>query len=252
MKKTAATLGLLLASANASALPLIDFWAGAYQWNTAYEGTVNGGDYQIDLQEDLNLEDSKNNVIWAAFEHPIPVIPNVQIKQTEMTTTGQGTSTQSFTYGGKSYEGDVTLNSDMDLTHTDLTAYWGLPLPIATVDFGINIRQFDGHLEINDGRAALDVPVPMAFARVGAYLPFTGLAVMAEGNYIGYGDSNHMDLQVVLRYTIPMIPVLDVNVEAGYRTFQLNIDPTDFGGDKNDFNADIDMSGYFVGVSFHL
>jgi hypothetical protein len=61
-----------------------------------------------------------------------------------------------------------------------------------------------------------------------------------------------MDYQIVARYTLPMIPVLDVNIEAGYRAFQLNIDPTDFGGDESDLTADIDMSGVFVGLSFHL
>lgn len=252
MKKTVATLGLLLASANAAALPLVDFWAGGYSWESAYEGSVAGGDYQIDMQDDLNLKDSSNNVIWAAFEHPIPVIPNVQIKSTTLETTGNGRSTQQFTYGGTTYEDDVELKSNIDLSHTDITAYWGLPLPLVTIDFGLTVRQFDGFLEINDTATTLDVPVPMAFARVGAALPLTGLEVMAEGNYIGYGDTNHMDLQVLVRYTIPMIPVLDVNIEAGYRTFQLNIDPSDFDGDEDDLNADIDMSGVFLGVSFHL
>lgn len=252
MKKTVAALSIALASANVSALPLIDFWAGAHSWNTSYEGTVAGGDHQIDLQDDLNLAESDNNVIWAAFEHPIPVIPNVQIKMTDLATTGQGQSTQQFTYGGKTYQDDIELNSNLDLGHTDITAYWGLPLPLVTIDFGLNIRQFDGFLEINDTSTVLDSPVPMLFARVGAELPFTGLAVMAEGNYVGYGETNHMDLQVVARYTIPMIPVLDVNLEVGYRTFQLNIDPTDFGGSENDLTADIDMSGIFAGISLHL
>ncbi|MBU2881307.1 TIGR04219 family outer membrane beta-barrel protein [Psychrosphaera sp. B3R10] len=252
MKKTIATLGLVLASANVSALPLIDFWAGAYSWNTAYEGTISAGDYNIDLQDDLKLEDSNNNVIWAAFEHPIPLIPNLQVKQTQLETTGNGRSTQSFTYGGETYQGDVELDSVVDLTHTDITAYWGLPLPLVTINYGLNIRMFDGAIDINDGRATIDYPVPMLFARVGASLPFTGLEVMAEGNYIGIGETNHMDYQVVLRYTIPMIPVLDVNIEAGYRAFQLNIDPSDFDGDEDDLTADIDMSGVFLGVSFHL
>jgi hypothetical protein len=52
------------------------------------------------------------------------------------------------------------------------------------VDFGLNIRQFDGELTINQldeesnivgsGSTALDAPIPMLFARVGGYLPFTG------------------------------------------------------------------------------
>jgi len=138
------------------------------------------------------------------------------------------------------------------LGHTDVTAYWGLPLPVVTIDFGLNFRMFDGNLMLNEATSVLDVPVPMLFGRVGASLPLTGLEVMAEGNYIGIGDTNHMDYQVLVRYTLPVIPVLDVNLEAGYRSFQLNIDPTDFDGDADDLTADIDMSGVFFGVSLHL
>ena len=252
MKKTATAIALVLASGNAAALPLIDFWAGAYSWNTTYSGDVSANPLDLSLENTLQLEDSNNNVVWAAFEHPIPVVPNVQIRQTTLETTGMGSITEEFTFGGETYSASESLNSNINLNHTDLTLYWGLPLPIVTVDFGLNIRQFDGELTINDGSTVLDAPIPMLFARVGGYLPFTGLSLMAEANYIGVGETNHMDVQVVARYTLPIIPVLDVNIEAGYRAFQLNIDPTDFGGSSNDLNADIDMSGVFVGISFHL
>lgn len=256
MKKTATALALALASTNVAALPLIDFWAGGYSWNTAYTGTVSataeGQPIGIDLEQNLKLEDTSNNVIWAAFEHPVPLVPNVQIKQTKLESQGQGSFTQNFTFAGQDFSATQALNTDLNLNHTDVTAYWGLPLPLVTIDFGLNVRQFDGQVAMNGAGSALDVPVPMLFGRVGAELPFTGLAVMGEANYIGYGDTKHMDYQVVVRYTIPMIPVLDINVEAGYRAFQLEIDPTDFGGSKNDLTADIDMSGAFVGISFHL
>jgi len=252
MKKLVAALSLVAASTGAQAAPLVDFWAGAYSWDTTYEGTVNASPVEIDLQGDLNLQDETNNVIWAAFEHPIPIIPNIQVKQTELQTAGVGALSQSYTFAGETIDASQSVESSLNLDHTDFTLYYGLPLPVVTVDFGLNVRVFDGELMISDTTSVLDAPVPMLFARVGAELPFTGLAVMGEANYIGVGDTNHMDYQLVLRYTLPMIPLLDVNLEAGYRSFQLNIDPTDFDGDENDLNSDIDMSGVFLGVSFHL
>ncbi len=251
MKKIITALGLALASANVSAAPLVDVWAGAYAWNTTYEGVVSANPSRLDLQDDLNFDDNTNNVIWAAFEHPIPLIPNIQIKQTSLDTTGFAQLDNNYNFGGDT-TGNGRQDTAADLTHTDYTLYWGLPLPIATVDFGLNVRKFDGFVQIGDAIAELDAPVPMLFARVGAELPFTGLALMGEANYVGYGDTNHTDYQIVLRYTLPMIPLLDVNLEAGYRSFQLDIDPTDFDGDEDDLMADIDMSGAFVGVSLHF
>lgn len=256
MKKTTTAIALALASSSAMALPGLDIWAGGYSWSTAYEGNVSatssGRAIDLSLDSTLGLKDSTNNVIWAAIEHPIPVIPNIQIKKTDLSTTGSGTFGQQIEFGGQTYDANIDLDSSINLNHTDITAYWGLPLPIVTVDFGLNIRQFDGELAINTGVSALDAPIPMLFGRVGAYLPLTGLEVMAEANYIGIKDTGHLDYQVVVRYTLPVIPVLDVNLEAGYRAFQLDIDPTDFDGDKDDLTADIDMSGVFFGISLHL
>ena len=252
MKKTVTALSLMLASASASAAPLVDFWAGAYSWNSSYEGTVSATPNSFDMQDDLNLEDSDNNVLWAAFEHPVPLIPNVQVKQTSMDTMGVGTVTGVYEFGGEQFVATGEVQTFADLSHTDYTAYWGLPLPVVTVDFGLNIRKFDGLITIEDATADLDFAVPMAFARVGAYLPLTGLSIMGEANYIGYKDTDHLDYQVALRYTLDFIPALDINLEAGYRSFQMNIDPTDFDGDEDDLAADIDMSGVFLGVSVHL
>lgn len=252
MKKMATAIALTLASSSAMALPGLDLWAGGYSWNAEYTGTVSASPLDLDLQSNLGLEDSSNNVIWAAFEHPIPLIPNIQVKQTTLETDGMGALTQDVSFAGETIQASQDIQSTINLNHTDVTAYWGLPLPLVTIDFGLNVRMFDGDLTINDATAALDAPIPMLFGRVGASLPLTGLEVMAEGNYIGYGDTNHMDYQLLVRYTLPVVPVLDINLEAGYRSFELNIDPTDFDGDADDLNADIDMSGIFFGVSLHL
>lgn len=73
MKKTATAIALMLASSSAMALPGVDFWAGGYTWNTSYEGTVSatasGQPIDLSIQDNLGLEDSDNNVLWAAFEH---------------------------------------------------------------------------------------------------------------------------------------------------------------------------------------
>ncbi len=256
MKKTAAAIALLCASSSAMALPGLDLWAGGYTWNTSYEGTVaataSGQTLNLSVDDNLGLKDSDNNVLWAAFEHPIPFIPNVQIKKTDLETEGTGVFTETFVYAGQTYSASEELNSRMNLNHIDYTAYWGLPLPIVTFDLGLNVRKFEGELAINTGVEELDAPIPMVFGRVGAELPLTGLELMAEANYVGYKDTSHMDYQVVLRYTLPVLPVLDINLEAGYRSFQLDVDPTDFDGDADDLTADIDMSGVFLGLSLHL
>ena len=81
MKKilTAAALAATLPQA-ASALPLVDLYAGAYYWDQTVSGDVVNG--SADLEDDLNLDAGGQNVMYVAFEHPIPLVPNIKIKST--------------------------------------------------------------------------------------------------------------------------------------------------------------------------
>ncbi|MFT6327025.1 MAG: hypothetical protein ACJAYK_002012, partial [Crocinitomicaceae bacterium] len=67
MKKilTAAAFAAVLPQA-ASALPLVDFYAGTYYWDQAVSGDV--ANNSADLKDDLNLDAGGQNVFYLAFE----------------------------------------------------------------------------------------------------------------------------------------------------------------------------------------
>ena len=89
MKKilTTAALAAILPQA-ASALPLVDFYAGSYYWDQAVSGDVNTN---VNLEDDLKLSAGGQNVTYFAFEHPIPMIPNVKLKISNLSTDGSST-----------------------------------------------------------------------------------------------------------------------------------------------------------------
>lgn len=258
MKKilTAAALAATLPQA-ASALPLVDFYAGAYYWDQTVSGDVGAG-VTADLEDDLNLDAGGQNVVYFAFEHPIPVIPNIKFKSTEMSSDGNGTVDQTFDLGGTSVTGGAAVASKLDLTHTDYTLYWGLPLPIVTFDFGLTLRQFDGSMAIVedngafDAQADLDVVVPMGYLKAGIDIPLTGLSLGGDINVISYGDTGITDYDLNMTYVLPLIPLLDVGISAGYRSFDLELDPTDFGGSSSDLTAKATVAGPYLGLSLHL
>ena len=47
----------------------------------------NDDDYDTDLEDDLNLDAGGQNVVYFAFEHPIPVVPNIKIKMSDMSSS---------------------------------------------------------------------------------------------------------------------------------------------------------------------
>jgi outer membrane protein len=248
MKKILTVAALVAALPQAaSALPLVDFYAGAYSWDQTVSGNVVGG--EADLEDNLGLDGGAQNVMYLAFEHPIPLIPNVKIKQTAMDADGSGTIDTGFEFNGTPVTGAV--DSVLDLSHTDYTFYWSLPLPIVTFDFGLTARQFDGEMTVvgsTDAAADFDFVVPMGYLKAGIDIPLTGFSIGADINTISYGDTSVTDFDANITYVLPLIPLLDIGLTAGYRSFDLNLDEADFG----DLSAEIQVEGPYLGVSFHL
>lgn len=251
MKKilTAAALAATLPQA-ASALPLVDLYAGSYYWDQTVSGDVVNG--SADLEDDLNLDAGGQNVSYVAFEHFVPVIPNVKIKSTSMSSDGSGSVSAPFDIAGSTVTASETVKSELDLSHTDYTFYWSLPLPIVTFDFGLTARQFDGSMTVvgssTNASADFDFVVPMGYLNAGVDIPLTGLSLAANINTIAYGDTSITDFDANMTYVLPMIPLLDVGISAGYRSFDLELDEADFG----DLSAKTTVAGPYLGLSLHL
>lgn len=252
MKKvlTAAALAATLPQA-ASALPLVDFYAGAYYWDQGVSGEVGSAATQADLEKDLNLDAGGQNVTYFAFEHPIPVVPNVKLKQTAMESDGSGNLNVNFDLAGTTVNSGQAVATTLDLSHTDYTLYWGLPLPIVTVNFGLTARQFDGSMEVLDNagtglaQSELDFVIPMGYLEVGADIPLTGLSFSGELNTLSVGDTSLTDYDVNMTYVLPLIPLLDVGIRAGFRSFDADID-------EDEITTKTTISGPYVGISLHL
>jgi len=240
----------------ASALPLVDFYAGGYYWDQTVSGDAGSTTTTADLEDDLNLDAGGQNVLYVAFEHPVPVVPNIKIKMTDMSSDGTGTLSSALDIGGQTFTASTEVASELDLTHTDYTLYWGLPLPIVTLDFGLTLRQFDGSMSVvsstESGSADLDVTVPMGYLKAGVDVPLTGLSFGGDINVISYGDTGITDYDLNMTYVLPVIPLLDVGITAGYRSFDLEINPDDFGGSDDDLSAEATVAGPYIGLSLHL
>lgn len=239
----------LCCSSQAQADLLFTLGAKASVWNAGATGDL---DRDLSVESDgLDLEDNTGNQLTLFFEHPLPFVPNVELKRTALDVSGEGQVAGEF--AGQEFNGQT--DTRFDLTHQDLTLYWGLPLPIPFVDVnvGATARQFDGLAEVTgsyDGssvteQADLDLTLPLAYGAVKVNSPF-GLYGHADIRYIGLGDNQLTDISYGLGYDLP-IPVVDVGVEAGYRRMALQTDPDDV-----DIEADVDVSGVYVGASLSL
>lgn len=205
---------------------------------------------QVSVEDDgLNLKADNGTQLTAYFKHPVPFVPNIQIKNTQLAINGDGKITKEFL--GKKFDGSI--ESKLNLSHTDLTLIWGLPisLPFVDINFGLTARKFDGEVsatgqvagvKTEGKKVTLDFVMPMLFGHVGINAPF-GFYADADANYIGYGKNKLMDVSANVGYELP-VPVVDLGLEAGYRIMQLQTDK-----DTADIETDVSIKGAYVGAA---
>ena len=250
MKKLALVSAILIASPlSANANLLFTVGAKASVWDAEPTGQI---DDNVSVEKGgLNLKSENGTQITVFFEHPVPFIPNVKLKSTDLDIKGSGVLNANINFAGKPFAVSEAVDSNINLSHTDATLYWGLPIPLPyiNVDFGLTARMFDGDASVTQvsdttrtESVDLDMTLPMAYGAVKVGSPF-GIYATADVNWIGFGDNKMTDLSAAVGYELP-IPIVDVGVEVGYRGINLQTDRED-----TDIEADLDVTGLFYGLS---
>lgn len=248
MKKLilAATLTALSAPA-VHADTVLGVYAGAGSWNADYSGSAGNPSTSL---KDLGLKDSSNNYYYIALEHPIPLVPNILLEQTNINSEQTAVVSRTFTIDDTEFTANDTIASDFDLSHTDATLYYEILDNWVNLDLGITARKFDGYVRAQSAsnpadrvNVKLDQTLPMIYTKVQFDLPFTGFSAGGDVKYISFDGDKITDLSVKVSYLFDS--VLDLGVEAGYRQLSLNLD-------DNGLRADADLKGPYAAVIAHF
>jgi outer membrane protein len=255
MKKIALAAALAsILSTNVQA-DFLGVYLGGQIWHNQASGTFGDGSSQIDF----NLADEKQNSFFIAFEHPLPLIPNIRIASTSLETIGNTNLTTDFEFEGETFSTDANVNANFNVSYLDYTLYYELfDNDLLSFDFGLTARDFDGDVTVsaqaNSGAesvtqsssvAVTDV-VPMLYARTNVGLPLTGLNLYAQGNFLSIDNHTLYDYQVGVSYELIDNLVVGVNINAGYRAVKLELE------DLNDLYTDIEFDGVFIGTTIHF
>jgi outer membrane protein len=256
MKKycLAAALSMACLTPVAQADTLLGLYVGVDGWQADNEGSFS---YKDNAPQDFNFDDETFVSYYAALEHPVPLVPNIKLKYTELELSGNTTLEQTFNFNGTNYDANTNISSVSDFSHVDYTLYYEIfDNDLISVDLGINAKQFDGEMKV----VAIDADseqskaetvefsgfVPLVYGRAEAGLPFTGLSVFFEGSFLSIDDSKVQDYQMGIAWEFIDNLAVDVAVKAGYRSMVLELD------DVDDINTNIDASGPFAGIQVHF
>jgi len=248
-------LGLLLtgASISAQADTVLGVYAGAQVWYVETDGTFfdeTSSDSQI---QGFNFDDETQGSFYIAFEHFVPLIPNVKINHTQLATSGTTQLSSTFTFNNEIFDVDASVFTDVDIATTDFILYYEIfDNDLFSIDLGLNGKRISGDLTIADDASGLQTEesftgiVPLLYSRVEFNLPFSGVGVYAEGNYIDIDGNSLSDFQAGIKYDVIDSLALDLTLQAGYRDISIELD------DVDDISSDLSFSGLYAGVEIHF
>ncbi len=166
-----------------------------------------------------------------AFEHPVPVIPNVKVKYTKLDTETE----------------ENTVNkTDINLDYTDLILYYEILDNVVKADVGVGATRLNGDVKQFGTSVDIDEYSPIIYAEVGAKLPFTGLSAKAEATYTNVNDVKITDAQAEVQYNFVQSMLLDLGAKVGYRIMNIELDDMD----KRDMK--FEFKGPYIGLDAHF
>lgn len=213
MKRLATALCLLAAPTIASA-DILAFKAGAAAWLAEGSGPA------FDAGEEQQL------ALTAAFEHPVPIIPNIKLRYWEYAEDDR--------------------NRPLELTTLDAILYYEIfdnPLVDLDLDLGVSATNFQNGRA--PGRGSFEGWLPQLYGTVHVPIFGSDLGVYGEATATNWDDTSAYDLEAGLAYTLGM-PVLDLSVRLGYRQVENDFD------DFDDFSGKLEFSGWSLGLLIDL
>ncbi len=222
----------------------------AHVWKPELGGSIGQTTDAFDFSGEFSDNKGSSNSILIAVEHPIPLIPNVQVRQTPLTWTGTSDSASGTLGGLVTVSGEV--EAALDISFLDGTLYYELLDNWVSLDLGLTARQLDGYVEVTEVNGTLSDRVdiktvfPMLYGHARFDLPFSGLAAGLRGNAIAYKDSNLLDVEAYLHLEVDLIPLVDVGIQGGIRRMSLDID------DIDNWNSNATLEGAYIALTGHF
>lgn len=234
------TSSLLLATlySSAASADFLGIYVGGGSWNHDPSGdfsSIQTGSDTIDVASNLGLSDESETYVWAAFEHPVPVLPNIRLEKTSLSHSGTASIPVDFNNATVSGPSMVTLDS------TDAILYYRLLDNWVNFDLGLNMRKVDGEFAIGTESVSVSETVPMLYVAAQFDMPLTGLSLGADYNMVSYDGNKYDDLRLRALYEMGV-----VGFELGVRTTTIELE------DVDNINAKVDFDGVMAGVFLHF
>lgn len=214
---------------------------GSSFWNPDLAGSFksNSGSSKISAGSNVDVEPAIN----ISFEHPIPTLPNIKFQNRELSSNANDSSA-SIDFNGTTFTGGVS--STLDLSHRDIVLYYELLDNWVNLDFGLNLKTFDGEVTVannlNNESITVDETIPLVYLSARFDLPFSGFYIGADIQNLSLNDSSVEDSTLMIGYENSS----GFGIEGGYKKFNLDLN------DASNLDTEIEYDGLFINGYIHF
>ena len=248
---------LVLAAVSAALLSPIasaDTLLGLYVGGQAWQQSTDGGFANDNNLVNFNFDKKTKGSFYVALEHPIPLLPNVRVRRSDMANDGLVTLSSQFTFNGETFAADTDLMSSLDMSNTDYTLYYELfDNDLFSFDAGLTLKDIDGEIYAesqDDPTQKADETfsgfVPLVYAHAKFGVPGTGFGAYALGNFLSFDGHSMTEYEVALTYDVLDNIAVDMTLQLGYRSFNMELN------DLDGIYTNLDFTGPFAGVEIHF
>ncbi len=214
-------------------------------WYAEQTDSLNSANYNLNNLTSKPVavaDDQSTPSLLLVLEHPITVLPNLRYQDSYLDSSGSGSlNGGSLSFNNQSY-GDSSVSSTYDLSHSDIVLYYELMDNWVNLDFGLDLKSFNGEISLNDIKSGntvlpIDETIPLFYLSARFNLPFDGFYIGADINSnFNISDSVAEDSTFMLGYQSDN----GARVEGGVKIFSLDLN------DTNDVDGNLEYDGLFI------
>jgi len=233
---------LLLAFTTVAHAEFIGLNLGSGAWPAEQKDLLNSTSYNFNhITGKPVSDDQATPSLLFVLEHPISVLPNFRYQGSALDSNGSDSlNGGSLRFNNQSYS-DNPVTSTYDLNHNDIVLYYELMDNWVSLDFGLDLKSFNGEISLNDNSSnnvlPIDETIPLFYLSARFNLPFNGFYVGADINSnFNISDSVAEDSTFMLGYQSDN----GARVEGGVKIFSLDLN------DSNDVDGNLEYDGLFI------
>lgn len=196
--------------------------------------------------QSLQFSDDRWQSWSIAFEHPLPLVPNVLLRRQNGNWTGQTQLRGDLQLDGQIFPSQSTITNVLDLQTTDLSFYYEvLDNSLLALDLGVSAMRFETMMsatQVRNTQRTASGYLPLLYGNFVLQLWGTDTTLFWQGFYADYQDQQWSQTKVGLGYEMLNLTAVSIALKVGWQHQSVQF------VDVDDLDVDMLMKGAFVAL----